>query len=115
MANEVRLIDAYALLEVLKEEHDRVMQDPEISKAVKWGEAVINYRVLKAIEDSHTVDAVEVVRCEDCRRFKCADDGIFYCYRNKLGPGVFMRKTDFCSYGERRTDNEVYSSDPCHL
>ena len=74
-----------------------------------------NNGLTMAIAIAVRLNARDVVMCQDCRRFKCADDGIFYCYRDKLGPGVFMRKTDFCSYGERRTDNEVHSSDPCHL
>jgi hypothetical protein len=60
MANEKRLIDANALMEVLKEKHDWVMQDPEVSHSIKWGEAICNHRVCEAIEKSPTVDAVEM-------------------------------------------------------
>ena len=42
------------------------------------------------------------VRCEHCEHFKPGDDGIYYCKRDKLKPGKFMKKDDFCSYGERR-------------
>lgn len=46
------------------------------------------------------VDAVEVVRCKDCRRY--SRDEMFgggYC------DGVKKKLNDFCSYGERREDD----------
>lgn len=57
MATEKRLIDANAL----KEEHDYLMQDPEVGNTMKWCEAVRYYNATKIIEKSPTVDAVEVV------------------------------------------------------
>ena len=50
-----------------------------------------------------TVDAVEVVRCKDCRHF-ATPQGV-PCCDNFFGLG-FPRPSgdDFCSYGERRTD-----------
>ncbi len=56
----MRLIDADALLEVLKTEHDYIMQDPEVGKPMKWREAVCFHRALKAIENAPTIDAVPV-------------------------------------------------------
>lgn len=52
--------------------------------------------VRKSIQNAPTVDAVEVVRCKDCKgmnedKFCCAWEG-------------FVRDDDFCSYGERKTD-----------
>ena len=47
--------------------------------------------------DAPTVDAVPVVRCEDC---KCKDKYENFCRR-------FLREidpNDYCSYAERRTD-----------
>lgn len=57
-----RLIDANALLEAIKFEHDRIMQDLEVSNNMKWCEAVCNHRATEAIERSPTVEDVEVVR-----------------------------------------------------
>lgn len=48
------------------------------------------------ISDAPTVDAVEVVRCEECRKFKT-----YKCEIN----GCNMH-TDFCSYGERKEASE---------
>ena len=72
-----RLIDADALMEVLKEKHDWVMQDPEISPSIKWGEAVCNGRVREAIEKAPTVDAVAA---EDVREFAADVAYQFGCY-----------------------------------
>ena len=95
MANEKRLIDANALLEELKEKHDWVMQDPEISHSIKWGEAVCNHRVCEAIENAPTVDAVEVVRCKDCKHYKTITCS---CGCNVVSDNWY------CADGERRTN-----------
>ena len=47
------------------------------------------------IEAAPTVDAVTVVRCRDCRKFKT------YCCRM-----VASGYDDFCSYGERKEGAE---------
>ena len=50
------------------------------------------------IEDAPTVDAVEVVCCEDCKH---SIEGSFdYCVCRKSG--LLLKQDDFCSYGERR-------------
>ena len=54
--------------------------------------------VLTIINEAPTIDAVEVVRCKDCKYW----DGEF-CEMNE----TYCEDTDFCSYGERRVKNEV--------
>ena len=116
MENEIRLIDANALLQTIKFEHDRIMQDPEVSKNMKWCEAVCNHRVTEAIERSPTVDAVPVVRCKDCKHrgdYGCPmyheeyieweDDGY---HESEIVEHDRTRDDGFCDLGERRTDNE---------
>ena len=44
-----------------------------------------------------TVDAVEVVRCKDCKRY--SQSGLCNLYLNVSHQ---MKPDDFCSYGERR-------------
>ena len=61
MAREKRLIDANALMEAIKEDHDYIMQDPEVISQMKWREAVCFHRAWDAITKAPTVDAVEVV------------------------------------------------------
>lgn len=57
------------------------------------------------IDDATTVDAVEVVRCRDCKRcFKHTTkrnrQKMWICMRNEVD--VCVRPDDFCSYGERK-------------
>ena len=48
-----------------------------------------------------TVDAVEVVRCKDCKWFKKGTPFRHEC--NNICAGMFyVRQEDFCSYGERK-------------
>lgn len=88
MANEKRLIDANALIA----EYDRVhIGEPGKAR--------------KLIEDAPTVEAVEIVRCRDCKYYY--DHGAnrdCCCHRSKCGKQVFYIKfkaDDFCSYGEK--------------
>ena len=55
--------------------------------------------VMHHIDNAPTVDAVEVVRCRDCKH---REDRL-YCRLRKQP--VIVMNTDFCSYGERK-DNE---------
>ena len=60
-------------------------------------------------DDTPTADVVEVCRCHEC---KYGDNGIqkqeVYTVCNRFGNGILkMSPLDFCSYGERRTDNDV--------
>ena len=48
-------------------------------------------------------DAVEVVRCKDCKHCTEAFDGNPCCGRLRTS-FPYVRDDDFCSYGERRTD-----------
>lgn len=53
---------------------------------------------LDAITNAPAVDAVEVVRCKDCKFYRkniCP----MWCYTE-------TRPNSFCSFGERRTDGE---------
>lgn len=64
-----------------------VFEKPEYADG--WNSAV------KIVQDAPIVDAVEVVRCRDCKYY----DGKWLC---KIS-GVPSRKPcDFCSYGERK-------------
>lgn len=77
MANEKRLIDANALIA----EYDRVhVGEPGKAR--------------KLIEDAPTVEAVEIVRCRDCKhRYSDSwceyvdDDDNFYCARGERKDG----------------------------
>lgn len=77
-----RLIDADALSEKLC----------ETTIFIKDGEVF-----QRMINDAPTVDAVEVVRCKDCKHWGESFKG---CKRNPCVEA--WHRHDFCSYGERR-------------
>jgi hypothetical protein len=54
-----------------------------------------------AIKEQHSVDAVEVVRCKDCKHRYTASSGVIFCTQHLT---MSANDNDFCSYGERRTD-----------
>ena len=80
----MRLIDADALLA----EYDR-QHEGEPGKA------------RKLIEDAPAVDAVEVVKCKDCRHIT-VERGLCFCNVWEKFNG--MGYEGFCNYGERRSD-----------
>ena len=101
MANEKRLIDANALLEEIQ--FRRPVIDTE-TKIVADCVAIAR----KAIVNAPTVDAVEVVRCKDCKHYVQFLQDSKEC-RCTIFSGCYDRPyptdpDDFCSYGERRTD-----------
>lgn len=59
--------------------------------------------VKHAIEKCPTVDAVEVVRCKDCKYWD--DDRRCNGIENGL-VREYTREDDFCSYGERKNDGK---------
>ena len=96
MANEVRLIDADALLAEIQ----------RIRKAYKKVTTFTAHNVIACIKIAPTVDAVEVVRCKDCKHLKYG----YQCYYplgmmlNNDGDAYVLvdPDEDFCSRGERR-------------
>lgn len=63
-------------------------------------EAVKEYfeMVVKRLESVPTVD---LVRCGECKWGNKDNEGTLWC---EHAIGGIMKPTDFCSYGERRTD-----------
>jgi hypothetical protein len=63
---------------------------------------------LEQVKAAPTVDAVEVVRCKDCKHYMEYPinkvEKRMACYVHLLTPH-FMLEDGFCSLGERRTDN----------
>ena len=81
-----RLIDADALIK----EYDRV----HIGKPG---------RARKLMEDAPTIDAVEVVRCKDC---KYHQDTSVPEYKHCCMIGQTVKYDAFCSYGKSTTEDE---------
>ena len=65
--------------------------------------------VVEFLNDMPTVDAVKVVRCKDCKHYKPQkksahwENRANYCNRIVT---IKMRPDDFCSYGERKDDDD---------
>lgn len=103
---EKRLIDLSTL--GIGERNPNAFNDPE--RAYGWND------LLKILEAAPTVDAVEVVRCKECRFAKPYErmDGKtgYYCqfcgHSFKYGTNwerlynPIKESDDFCSYGERK-------------
>ena len=93
----MRLIDADALLEGIAE----LKQSPWFNNKYGYADrkdAVESIEYL-CIKKEPTIDAVEVVRCKDCKYF-VTNYAVLHCGRTLIG----MEKSDFCSYGERKQE-----------
>ena len=102
MANEKRLIDANPIVKFIMDG----LNNPDKMKAL--GHDAIE--ILAEIEFAPTVDAVEVVRCKDCKHFnmqrmECENDYVSTDYEGVADYSINFGPDDFCSYGERK-DND---------
>ena len=103
MANEKRLIEIKLTAEELKDIiHGLNMI---IGRCCELYEEEPYLMLIEKLKNAPTVDAVEVVRCEDCKYYLT---DTLYCQEHKTGyctmDDVIKDKTHFCSYGERRDD-----------
>ena len=91
MTNEKRLIDANALLAELDKFANPMPNKSGYDFLCGMAAAITE------IENAPTVDAVEVVRCKDCKHF----NGVFGRCDNMRGLCI-SNPNEFCSNGERR-------------
>jgi hypothetical protein len=67
------------------------------------------HKVVNRIKTMPTEDVVPVVRCKDCKHYKAQEKSAHwenktkYCCRTVT---LKVNDNDFCSYGERKGDNE---------
>ena len=61
---------------------------------------------LQSISDMPAAAVAPVVRCKDCKYgdYDSKPDGAMVCLRTK--DGFWRKETDFCSYGERKDNDE---------
>ena len=99
MASEKRLIDANALKESVMKEIRHYWNEGE-------GGYYLAEDVIPDIDLAPTVDAVEVVRCKDCK-YRCNGKDCDHPLLLSWSWGAIrnVKDDDFCSYGERK-DNE---------
>ena len=99
MANEKRLIDANAWIE----DHCDGCKYKTNGICNPFNDPVCG--AVELMHDAPTVDAVEVVRCKDCKH--CIR--LSHIHPDEVRCGKlwtdYITSNDFCSYGERRTDN----------
>ena len=99
MKSEKRLIDANKLIDSLKE-------------WLSASNVVVDWDVYHTIEDcicevneQPTIDAVEVVRCEDFKHFESCEEVEGVSWTGFCNYGEFYTdEYDFCSRGERRCE-----------
>ena len=96
LSSEMRLIDANALKLYI----DECSKESRFRVYYGYAESFIN--------DAPTVDAVEVVRCRECKHWKPTGSkgGKSFSDMEYIGGCEFTkycrRESDFCSYGERK-------------
>ena len=89
-----RLIDANALHKVFDAMH-AIPGSSHLDHLVLLG-------IKKFIDDTPTIDAVEVVRCRVWIHRVRTNSTLGLCWCGKFGN--VMRDADFCSWGERKMD-----------
>lgn len=90
----MRLIDADALHGTITDEFNRKWLKDTIVEWRAW-------EIRRAIDGAQTVDAVPVVRCKDCKHYKC-----YYLGNGGVSRECYwwLRETtanDYCSHGAR--------------
>lgn len=91
----MRLIDADELKNIIVSATKDYCEDREILE--------VKELLLEMIDISPTVDAVPVVRCENCKHHK--HDEVFGTRVCKFTERR-MKANDYCSYGERRKKDD---------
>lgn len=92
---EKRLIDA-----------EKVIRDLTAMKAQLGVNAIMIDAMIDGLKRKPQVDAVEVVRCKDCKHAWIHPCGYINCRRSGLADhDMIFSPDDFCSFGERRGDN----------
>ena len=91
MMTNKRLIDANALRD------GKFTVPPQTLFSMGWNEAIE-----AVIRNAPTVDAVEVVRCKDCKHYWLPQGFCTHDRHEYQTQAVWQEDDDFCSYGERR-------------
>ena len=93
--SEKRLIDANRALEIV---HEQGIAHPNAYYLTNYAMAIL--------QEAPTVDAVEVVRCRNCKYgdWDSEPDDAMVCMRTK--DGFWRSGNDFCSYGIRKDGGE---------
>lgn len=96
--SEKRLIDAYTFAEEIES-----LQITVAGKPARWNDG--KHTVLYRIAEQPTIDAVEVVRCQNCIHWDDEEEVCLKIYSDGVvSPYAWQHRNadDFCSYGERK-------------
>lgn len=108
-----KLISANYILNLIEDNEPMNWNDTdeEIQEVADW------CYFKKLIENAPAVDAVEVVRCKDCKYWEPMNKGSWMCINRtdgvcrtlmelRLAERYMTDKDHFCGFGERREENE---------
>lgn len=117
MTSEKRLIDA----EALKAAIERYADVEETKSIIETGGSIMSWEhrqvlqsiaalmcAIKIVDECPTVDAVDVVRCKNCKfwephHYKHRTDGLCLCLSKYHDAERPMTEADYyCAYGERK-------------
>ena len=97
MANEKRLIDVNKVINSMQKCLD---ESPDKKHSVGY---FAFESIIECLKQEPTIDAVEVVRCRDCKHAWIHPCGYVYCHRDGRNAYEMTFNIDsFCSYGERK-------------
>ena len=104
----MRLIDADALLALIQDEYIFYKEQYETTE-IEEDKAILVAMAGKllwsknTVRKAPTIDAVEVVRCKDCKEWNYEYDDVGLCTVDVPDiDGVQRKACDYCSNGERR-------------
>ena len=106
-SNGKRLIDANVLLLKLKKSHDLFVDAWEgFSNLPEEDKARVDEitHCIAEVMNAPAVDAVIPVRCAQCKHFKRNLENDTYC--SSVNGLTDPQEDDFCSYGERKSDDD---------
>jgi hypothetical protein len=107
MADEKRLIDANVLMDTVEGVNwyhiDKMGYLANGANSQMHTPLFKSEDIFKAIENAPAVDAVEVVRCKDCKRWEYDARRMAGLCKRHIN---YTAEWDFCSYGERKDDGK---------
>lgn len=82
----------------------RLVDADELKLELKWLEIdkPVYHDVMSTIDKMATVDAVEVIRCGDCRYYDAENHNCL----DELGYARVWEEDDYCSFAERRKNDK---------
>ena len=95
-----RYIDVDALIEILKA---KSKTDYEMGL---YNHGALTDSFIRFVGRYPSADVVEVVRCKDCAYRRYVDGADIYKCDRRGFYSEEVKPTDYCSYGERREENE---------